>query len=260
MKSRVQITLLSLFLSSSLLAQHAPVAEKNPLAGNASAAEAGKKTYVNSCQLCHGGDGGGGRGPALATREFRHGGEDWQLFQTIRDGVPGTQMPGSAMSSEELWEVVTYLRTLTPTGKEEAIQGDAAVGEQVFFGKGACQLCHQVNGRGGRVGPDLSTAGQWTVQALREAIVSPNEQEGRRPNVVVAKTKRGAEIRGIVKNEDSFSVSLMDMTDQFHLLQKKDLAEFRYDDKSLMPADYAKQLSPEELRNLLVFLKDVEGP
>ncbi len=95
MKSaRVQITLLSLFLSSSLLAQHAPVAEKNPLAGNASAAEAGKKTYVNSCQICHGGDGGGGRGPALATREFRHGGEDWQLFQTIRDGVPGTQMPG----------------------------------------------------------------------------------------------------------------------------------------------------------------------
>jgi mono/diheme cytochrome c family protein len=135
MKSaRVQITLLSLFLSSSLLAQHAPVADKNPLAGNASAAEEGKKTYVNSCQLCHGGDGGGGRGPALATREFRHGGEDWQLFQTIRDGVPGTQMPGSVMSSEELWEVVTYLRTLTPTGKEEAIPGDAAAGEQVFFG------------------------------------------------------------------------------------------------------------------------------
>ena len=149
------IALFGLLISDRLFAQHAPVAEKNPLAGNASAAEAGKRTYVNSCQICHGGDGGGGRGPALATREFRHGGEDWQLFQTIRDGVPGTQMPGFGMSSEELWQVVTYLRTLTPAGKEEAIQGDALAGEQVFFGKGACQLCHQVNGRGGRVGPDF---------------------------------------------------------------------------------------------------------
>ena len=254
----VQVTLLGLFLSSSLLAQHAPVAEKNPLAGNASAAEAGKRTYVNSCQICHGGDGGGGRGPALATREFRHGSEDWQLFQSIRDGVPGTQMPGFGMSSEELWQVVTYLRTLTPAGTEEAIQGDAPAGEQVFFGKGACQLCHQVNGRGGRVGPDLSTAGQWTVQALREAIVSPNEQEGRRPNVAVAKTKGGVETRGILKNEDSFSVQLMDVADEFHLLLKKDLAEFRYEDKSLMPDDYAKQLSPGELQNLLVFLKTLK--
>ena len=127
----IQITMLGLLLSSSLPAQHAPVAEKNPLAGSASAAEAGKKTYINSCQLCHGGDGGGGRGPALATREFRHGGEDWQLFQTIRDGVPGTQMPGFAMGAEDLWQVVTYLRTLTPSGKEEAIQGDALAGEQV---------------------------------------------------------------------------------------------------------------------------------
>jgi mono/diheme cytochrome c family protein len=122
MKSaRVQVTLLGLFLSSSLLAQHAPVAEKNPLAGNASVAEAGKKTYINSCQICHGGDGGGGRGPALATREFRHGGEDWQLFQTIRDGVPGTQMRLRHELRRAL-AMVTYLRTLTPAGTEEAIK------------------------------------------------------------------------------------------------------------------------------------------
>ena len=183
----------------------------------------------------------------MATREFRHGGEDWQLFQTIRDGVPGTQMPGFGLSSEELWQVVTYLRTLTPGGKEEAIQGDALAGEQVFFGKGACQLCHQVNGRGGRVAPDLSTAGLWTVQALRQAIVSPNEQEGRRPNVVVAKAKSGAEIRGSLKNEDSFSIQLMDfwitgnrVIPRLHRLSgvgSVDIGEFtsRFRDRILQP-------------------------
>ena len=100
------VALLDLCLSSLLLAQHAPVAERNPFAGDVSAAQDGKRTYVNACQICHGGEGRGGRGPALSTRDFRHGGEDWQLFQTIRDGVPGTQMPGFSMSPEELWQVV----------------------------------------------------------------------------------------------------------------------------------------------------------
>ncbi len=50
----------------------------------------------------------------------------------------------------------------------------------------------------------------------------------------------------------------MDVTDQFHLLLKKDLADIRYEDKSLMPDDYAKQLSPQELQNLLVFLKTLK--
>src|SRR5262249_2943299 len=152
---------------------------------------------------------------------------------------------------EELWQVVTYLRTLTPAGKEELLQGDAQAGEQVFFGKGSCHVCHQVNGRGGRVGPELSTAGQWTVQALRDVILRPNEQEGRRPNVAMARTRSGTEIRGIQKNEDSYSVQLMDVADQLHLLLKKDLAEFSYEDKSLMPDDYSKQLSSDELQNLL---------
>lgn len=239
-------------------AQHVPVAERNPLAGNAAAAEAGKKTYTNYCQLCHGGDGMGGRGPALATREFRHGGEDWQLFRTIREGVPGTQMPDFNLSTEEIWQVVTYLRTLTPSGQEEVISGDAAAGEKVFFEKGACHLCHQVNGRGGRVGPELSTIGQWTVQALRDAILNPNEQEGRRPSVVSVKTKDGRHIRGMRRNEDSFSVQLMDVADQFHLLDKKELAELRYEDKSLMPDDYGKQLSSQELQDLLVYLKTLK--
>ncbi len=250
------VQLFFLFLFPSLaLAQHAPVAEKNPLAGNAAAAEAGKKLYLNSCQICHGGDGAGGRGPALATREFRHGGEDWQLFQSIRDGIPGTQMPGFGMGPEETWQLVTYIRNLTPSGNEEPVSGDASSGERLFFGKGTCHTCHQINGRGGRVGPDLSTAGQWTVQALRQAIVNPNGQEGRRPDVVSAKTKEGRQIRGIMKNEDSFSLQLMDVAGEFQLLQKNDLASLHYDETSLMPGDYAKRLSKQELDDLIVYLK-----
>ena len=48
-------------------------------------------------------------------------------------------------------------------------------GEALFFGKAACGSCHQVNGRGGVVGPDLSNAGRLSTDALHQKIV-----EGRR--------------------------------------------------------------------------------
>ena len=208
------------------------------------AVKAGKKTYENSCQLCHGGDARGGRGPALATGNFQHGGEDWELYQSIRRGIPGTQMPAFELPNNEIWELVTYLRSLSGTASEEVVDGNVAIGARLFAEKGGCLTCHEVNGQGGRLGPDLSTVGNWTAKALREAILSPNQREGREPNTILVKTKDGHEIRGLRKNDDTFTLQLMDMAGNFHLLQKKDLVELKYEDKSLMPENYDKQFSP----------------
>ena len=249
-------TLIAVFLVSySLAGQQPSPEEKNPLAGDPSAVERGKRTFRDSCQVCHGGDARGARGPALATGAFLHGNEDRQLFENIRRGIAGTQMPGFELTNDQIWELVTYLQSLSGTAVEESVAGDAAAGERIFQGKGGCLACHQVNGRGGRLGPDLSTVGRWASKALREAIVNPNQREGRERNVVVVKTRDGREIRGIRKNEDTFSLQLMDTGEQFHLLEKKSLAEVRYEDKSLMPADYGHRLSGEELDNLAAYLK-----
>jgi len=241
-----------------LWAQVAPTPERNPLAGNPAAIKSGKKTYTDSCQLCHGGDGRGGRGPALATGNFKHGGEDWQLYQTIRRGIPGTEMPAFELANDEIWELVTYLQSLSGTISEEVVPGDATAGARVFAGKGACFTCHQVNGQGGRLGPDLSTVGKWSLKTLREEILNPNGREGREPDTVAVKTTDGRQIRGLRKNEDTFTLQLMDVAGNFHLLQKKNLAEIKYEDQSLMPEDYGKQLSPDELQNLVAYLKSLQ--
>ena len=240
-------------------AQIAPTPERNPLARDPAATRAGKKTYQNSCQLCHGGDGRGGRGPALATGNFQRGAEDWQLFETIRRGVPGTQMPAFELPNEEIWELVTYLRSLSGTAAEEVVAGNVAVGAKLFAEKGACLSCHEVNGQGGRLGPDLSAIGKWSAQALREAILNPNQREGRESNTLFIKTKEGHKIQGLAKNEDTFTLQLIDVTGNFRLLQKKDLAEIKHEDKSLMPEEYGKQFSAEELQDLIAYLKSLRG-
>src|SRR5262245_53654339 len=88
---------------------------RNPLANNPSAAVAGRRLYDQACQSCHGPAGQGDRGPALNGGVFTHGGADADLFHTIRAGVPGSQMPPFAgFSDEQVWQLVSYIRTLAP--------------------------------------------------------------------------------------------------------------------------------------------------
>ena len=90
----------------------------NPLT-SAADVEVGRKYFLGHCALCHGSGGEGGRGTNLTTGQYRHGGEDHDLFQTIQKGVPGTEMPGSQLSENEIWRIVAYVRRLARAGAEE---------------------------------------------------------------------------------------------------------------------------------------------
>src|SRR5438093_6419997 len=246
-------------LSIKSFAQREGLPERNPVAGDPEAIAAGKKLFEEACQICHGGDARGGRGPALAAGDFLHGGEDGQIFQNIREGIAGTQMPAFDMLPNEIWQLVSYIRSLSGTIVQEKVPGEPAAGERIFFGKGGCAACHQVNGRGSRLGPDLSTIGRWTAQTLRDTILNPNRREGRERNVVVVQTRDGREIRGLRRNEDTFSLQMMDSAEQFHLLDKKMLAEVRHEETSLMPDDYGRRLSAAEIENVVAYLKTLRA-
>jgi len=225
--------------------------EKNPLAGDPAAIAAGAELFARSCASCHLVE---SRAPSLATGRFARGGEDDQIAQTIRAGVPGSQMPAfPALRTDAVWQLVAYIRSLSNAGPVAAGAGgggDAVAGDAIFNGKGGCAACHQVNARGGIVGPDLSAAGTRSPEALRQAILNPGSPaaSGRggaaaRPVVIVAKTRDGREIRGVRRSEDTFSVHIMDVSGQLHLLDKAALADVQYEDRSLMPGDYETRLS-----------------
>ena len=151
--------LITLLLLSSLtillLAQHGP-GSKNPLEGKPDAIESGKRTYDAMCAGCHGSKGDGGHGPAVNKGSFKHGNEDAQLFEVIKNGVSGTAMPAMGLKDDEVWQVVSFLRAMGGGGAEK-ITGNVAAGETFF--KANCVGCHMVNGAGSRYAPDLSTIG-----------------------------------------------------------------------------------------------------
>src|SRR5262245_54359076 len=251
----------------------------NPLAGNPAAIQAGTRLFNDFCADCHGGGGvGNNKGPALNTGTFKHGGDDAGLFRTIKNGIPGTEMDANAnVPDSQIWQLVAYIRSLAPVTERgpaasaSAVGGSAAAGEAIFFGKGACATCHDINGRGGAVGSDLSGAGQLPAATLRQAILDPNALtppaggrgggRGRggapRPVTVVVKYRDGREVRGIRRSEDTFSLQLVDATGRFHFIDKM-TADVRIDPMSLMPA-YKDRLSEEEITNLVAYLAAQHG-
>src|SRR3954469_3898326 len=207
--------------------EHTATNGANPLAGNPAAVAAGERLYRQTCQACHGGQARGDRGPALATNNFAHGSDDADLFRNIRSGISGSAMPSfSKLTNDQTWQLVSYIRSLSGGGGSEVVAGDAAAGEQLFYGKAACGSCHAVDARGGLVGPDLSAAGRTSAATLRAKIlnpdpdVNPTDRGRRAPATVVVKTSDGTELRGVLRIEDTFSLQMTDTSGKLHLLDK----------------------------------------
>ena len=100
---------------------------KNPIKATPDSIAAGKKIYETQCTNCHGATGKGdgkmaesitsGPKPSdLSDAQWKHGSTDGEIFTLIRDGSKGTGMRGYAarMKTDDIWNVVNYLRTLGP--------------------------------------------------------------------------------------------------------------------------------------------------
>lgn len=90
-------------------------AVKNPLAGDASAAKAGRKIFVQNCAMCHGQNAEGqATFPSLHTAQVRNltdGDIEWLLMHgSLAKGMPSW----SALSQTQRWDLITYIRTLKP--------------------------------------------------------------------------------------------------------------------------------------------------
>ena len=128
--------------------------------------------YRVRCGDCHGLDARGYRGPDLTA--VLGGMPDERLFQNIRKGVPGTEMPASTLPDDDVLMIIAYLRDMTSAGVTEPASGNVDNGAKVFASQ--CASCHRVGTNGGRLGPDLSRIGAARSRAaLVREIRTPSE-------------------------------------------------------------------------------------
>jgi putative heme-binding domain-containing protein len=247
-----------------LAAQGAQPAATNPLAGKPEAIDGGKNIFRGRCGVCHGIDAKGYRGSDLTSGDWVHGGSDAQIFKTIQSGVTGTEMPGNGnMSDDEIWMVIAYLRTLAAPGSGAAERGDAARGEQLFWAKdrGNCGQCHMVGARGGRLGPNLTRIGAArSPSVLEREIRKPGEVIPVGFETVSLITRDGKTIRGLRKNEDTFSVQIMTGNEDILSFMKSDVKDVTAEpERSLMPTYGPERLSDAEVTDIVRYLRTLRG-
>ena len=257
------LPLLLLVTGSLLLAQGPP--EKNPAAnnphlGNAQSIRSGMALYRIRCADCHGLDATGYRGPDL-TALLASGTTDERLFQTIRKGVPGTDMPATTEENapdDDLLLMIAYLRKLG-TVPAERPTGNVENGGRLFAAQ--CASCHRVAGRGGRIGPDLTRIGvARSRSALVREIRTPSEWVPPAYETVTLVTKDGQRIRGTKKNEDVFSIQVMDARgERIQGFMKANLQDVIYEKESLMPAFGPGRLSDSDLNDVVGYLSTLRG-
>ena len=199
---------------------------KSPHLGNKASIRSGLTLYRVRCGDCHGLDARGYRGPDLTA--VLGGMPDERLFQTIRKGVPGTEMPPSTAPDDDVLMIIAYLRDMNAGGPTEPVAGNVENGAKLFAGQ--CASCHRVGTRGGRLGPDLSRVGAARSRAaLVREIRTPSEWIPPGYETVTLVTSDGQKIRGVKKNEDVFSIQVMDTRERIQGYRRSALREVTYE-------------------------------
>lgn len=221
--------------------------------------EEGSRLYQANCAACHGADGDSVPGIDFHLGQFHRISSDEDLLRVITNGVEGTAMPPTSLTSQQVSAVARYVRSLLNASARSAGSGDPRRGQAVFGGKGGCPSCHRVKDKGSRVGPDLAGIGALRpVSELERSLLEPDAVVLPQNRFVRAVTREGVTITGRRLNEDTLTVQLIDSNERLVSLSKAGLREYTILKTSPMPS-YRGKLSSQELADLISYLLTLRG-
>jgi cytochrome c oxidase cbb3-type subunit III len=253
------------------------------VAGSAQSGTQGAQIFDRNCAVCHGGDGkGSDRGADIATAQSVVSLSDADLVKIVHNGTAAGMPPFAQLGDPGITAVVAYLRTLQgvpPGGAARVVSppafvnGNAANGRDLFFGKAQCSSCHMVAGEGGVLGPDMTGyATTHLPAAIRQSILNPGappaSAQGRRAGGsgrfgfagggVLAKdveivTRSGQKLTGVVRNEDNLRIAMITQDGRYHFLDRSSVVS-ETTLKTLMPADYGVRLTTTEIDDIVAYL------
>jgi len=176
--------------------------------------ERGKIQFQKTCAFCHGPDANGATGPNLMrSAVVRHDVKGDQIGPVIRNGFPDKGMPAFQLSSEQVMDIVAFLRyRLDVSDRRSAGQaganysaakllvGNAQAGKAFFDGAGKCSTCHSPTG-------DLKgIANKFPATELQARFLYPR---GQRPTATVTDAS-GEEYTGQIRLLTPYDIAIVD--------------------------------------------------
>jgi len=216
--------------------------------------EAAKSLFEENCSACHEIEDG-----KISEMSRVLARTDGQIFRTIADGNPGTDMEGyrGDMKEADMWKLVGYIRSITgESAKSEwkpYLPGDPEEGQFIY--EQQCAQCHVVRGEGTGNGPELSHIGSTrSPQDLVQSILYPSDEIPEEFRSVIYKMKEGQIMRGIPVMETEGEVTIAREDGSRISLKESEIAEQFAQTTSLMPDNFAEILTVLEFHDLLAYL------
>lgn len=117
-----------------------------------------------------------------------------------------------------------------------------------------CSSCHQIDNKGGLIGPQLDGVGNWGQTALATKILDPNRNITENFRTYNIALNNGQTLSGLYRREEGQTVVLADQTGKEFSVSKPDIKEMTPSKYTLMPDNFNTVLSKEEFDALLMYL------
>jgi putative membrane-bound dehydrogenase-like protein len=157
----------------------------------------------------------------------------------------------------------SLLASRLPGDRAEALQryqaalslpSDPHRGREVF--RRTCATCHVIEGFGTAVGPDIGDTRTKTKEQLLSDIINPNGAIDANYVTYTVATVDGQVLGGLIASETAAALTLLRAEGQSDTLLKQDIEEIRSDGISLMPEGIEKDITVDQMADLLDYLKN----
>jgi len=159
------------------------------------------------------------------------------------------QLFGSEVTSNRGKVVADYQRVLE-------IAGDPKRGQQLFVKH--CSVCHKVGDEGHQVGPDLASVKNKSPRDLLVTVLDPNREAQPNYTSYSIVTQQGRVLTGMIASETAGSLTLRRAEGKQDVVLRSNIEEMISTGLSLMPEGLEKEISIEQMADLLEFVKSIE--
>jgi putative membrane-bound dehydrogenase-like protein len=155
-------------------------------------------------------------------------------------------LSGNELNSDSIWN--EYKESLS-------LEGSTLSGEKVF--KQSCGICHQKSGTNGTAfGPDLASIQNRSNSALLLDILQPNRSIADGFELWQLDLTDGSSLSGVISSESPSSITISMTGGQEQTINRTDIKSLSAFEHSAMPENLQAQMSPQEMADLLAYLKN----